>query len=60
MNQSKIKIMDYEAYKKTSIMPIQFNDKTIPVKLESQEYPIRIKFIGGGRILAEIIDVCMN
>jgi len=52
--------MDYEAYKKTSIMPIQFNDKTIPVKLESQEYPIRIKFIGGGRILAEIIDVCMN
>jgi hypothetical protein len=35
-------------------------DKTIPVKLESQEYPIRIVFIGGGRIVAEIVDVCMN
>jgi hypothetical protein len=59
MNQST-KIMNTQTYKKTSIMPIQFNDKTIPVKLESQEYPIRIVFIGGGRVVAEIVDVCMN
>jgi hypothetical protein len=59
MNQST-KIMNTQTYKKTSIMPIQFNDKTIPVKLESQEYPIRIVFIGGGRIVAEIVDICMN
>jgi hypothetical protein len=63
MNQSQSKMKtqaNKDTYIKTSIMPIYMRDKTIPVKLVSQEYPIRIVFIGGGRVVAEIVDVCMN
>jgi hypothetical protein len=43
-------------YKKISTLIL--NNKAI--KVISYQLPIRIKFIGGGRIVAEIVDTCMN
>jgi hypothetical protein len=54
------KQMNTQTYKKTSVVPIPTKDNVMPVKLESQQLPVRIVFIGGGRIVAEIVDVCMN